>query len=189
MLDILLLLGVIGAALAFGGAALLRFVRNFNHREVSPAPMSPIGASAAIPHDLVFLHGGTRIELDSQANTITFVRCHLGNGFWTLRSSPTFTCPLSEVVDVYHQPHRESGRGTSYETRIVTNHGKASIFLPAHAPQDAQLKLIRQALAPICTATPSAGFTQSPMFVLVLGFIGGAIALLGILVFLYFGTG
>ncbi len=91
MLDILLLLGVIGAALAVGGAALLRFVRNFNHREVSPAPMSPIGASAAIPHDLVFLHGGTRIELDSQANTITFVRCHLGNGFWTLRSSPTFT--------------------------------------------------------------------------------------------------
>ena len=171
------------AALAVLLAASFDFVRNFTRREVSKARMIPYGAPATIPRDLVFQQGKARIELDSQSNTITFVQCHFRNSFWTLRPSPRFTCPVSDVLDVYHQRHESRRSSPSYETRIVTTQGKASIFLPTDAPQDAQLQPIRQALAPVCKGTPSGGFMQSPMFIYVLGFVGGAIGLLAILVY------
>lgn len=147
-------------------------VRSLVNRRVDVGPQTHAAMKKYLdpvkPEDqiLYFESGKKRVILDISQEMITFVKCHTSNGFLTLWSSAEHSCPVTDVLDVYHQPqyHEGSGPLLGYETRIVTTGGKACIFLEPDDLDDEELRPIREYLAVISVQTRSAGFSQSPAF-------------------------
>jgi hypothetical protein len=105
-----------------------------------------------------------RVVVDTQARTIRFDWCLVGRGFFDVKSLPTVTMPLDDVLEVHECRYRGH-----ISLTVITRAGKA--LLPAKADN---YEPLRDLLCRVSESTPAAPLTQHPA---TMCFVMGAIVL------------
>ena len=92
------------------------------------------------PGEGAWFERGKRVVVNEDADSVSFVHCHRPRRFWAIRTDPSFTCQMSELLAVHVNHDTEYGGTTCW---VSTPAGRA-VFDSRMAGFDEVVEVLRR---------------------------------------------